>query len=236
MKNSEEFRRVFNKIENYLNKLVNKPVYSRFSNLINLASEKNRAVKEYANDLMEFAELRNAIVHAKNEKIIAEVFKSTIRDLKKIYQQIKNPPLSCEIASKPVYTCQIKDSLLEQIKIMREKTYTHVPVYKNTDFRGVLSESALFSWLGDLGKIDTINKDIKVGDIQKYLNIEGRSNEYFKLIDKKTNIYKVKQLFEQNIEKNKRLGAVFITKSGKGNKKIIGIITAWDLPRIKEVK
>ena len=41
-------------------------------------------------------------------------------------------------------------------------------------------------------------------------------------------------MFEEAIEKGRRLGALVITKSGKKDELPIGIITAWDLPRIDQ--
>ena len=233
MKNSKEFIKIFNALEHYLNKLVNKPCYLRFSELLEEASKINPAVREYANDLREFAELRNAIVHAPTGKIIAEVFSSTVEKFKKIYKRIKTPLKAYEIASRPVYCCDLDDSLSLQIKVMRRKTYTHVPVYHGDLFIGVLSESSIFNWLSDLTRLDLDFNKLKVKDIKKYLSIQNRPNEYFKFVSKHANAYLIKQWFNESIRENKRLGAVFVTQTGAKDEKILGIITAWDLPRIK---
>ena len=89
MKNSKEFIKIFNALEHYLNKLVNKPCYLRFSELLEEASKINPAVREYANDLREFAELRNAIVHAPTGKIIAEVLVLPLKNLKRFISELK---------------------------------------------------------------------------------------------------------------------------------------------------
>ena len=41
-------------------------------------------------------------------------------------------------------------------------------------------------------------------------------------------------MFEDAIYGKNRLGAVLITKNGTKDEKPLGIITAWDLPKLKE--
>jgi hypothetical protein len=36
-------------------------------------------------------------------------------------------------------------------------------------------------------------------------------------------------LFQENLEKKKRLGAVFVTANGKEDEAMLGLITAWDV-------
>lgn len=42
----------------------------------------------------------------------------------------------------------------------------------------------------------------------------------------------VKKRFEQALQEGRRLGAIFVTKSGKSSEPIAGMVTAWDLPRL----
>jgi len=233
MSNTEEFLKIFNELEAYLRKLVNEPRYNPFKNLINEAKKKNPAVGEYANDLWEFAELRNGLVHAARDKILAEVNDTGLCLIKEISQKIKCPPTAFDIATKSVHVCQMDDHLLSEIKIMKEKIFTHVPVYEGNRFIGILSESSIFNWQCETTKENFISQDMKVRDIKKFLDINNRLNEYFEFVSKGTNAYLIKQWFTEAIKKNKRLGAVFVTENGKQDGKMLGIITAWDLPRIK---
>jgi predicted transcriptional regulator len=235
MRNVNEFLQIFNKIEVYIRKLVNSPSYIPFSNLIEKSSQINPTIKEYANDLRELAELRNALVHEKRELIFAEVTDIAVDFSKKIYELIINPPLAIDIANKPVYCCSVNDNLLEQLKIMKENIYTHVPIYNGNNFIGILSESSIFNWLGDIKDFDRSLANMKIRDIEKYLDIYNRSNEYFEFVTKNENVYLIKQWFIEAIKNQKRLGAVFITEDGTQNGEILGIITAWDLPKIDRI-
>ena len=233
MKNSKKFLKIFNALEQYLEKLANKPDHYQFKELVKYLSNINPVIKEYAHELREFAELRNAIVHEPKKKIIAEVYPYVVDEIKKIYKRITRPLKAYEVATKPVYCCDLNDFLLIHIREMRRKIYTHVSVYNGNQFVGVLSESSIFNWLSDLDRFDFDLEKIKVKDIQEYLNIENRPNEYFKFVSKNENAYLIKQWFKEAIGEKKRLGAVFVTETGQKDEKIIGIITSWDLPRIK---
>jgi len=233
MTKSEKFLEKFKKLEKSLREMVNKPKYIPFWELVKEARKINPVVEEYQEDLRELAELRNGIVHTPKGKIIAEVSDFAIELIQEIYQKITKPPTAFEIASRPVYCCQLEDSLLSQLKVMREKIYTHVPVYNGEKFVGVLSENSIFNWYCDVGQKISISSKTKVKEIKPYLDIHNRENEYFEFVKKDENAYKIKKWFSQAIKKNKRLGAVFVTKDGTPKGEMLGIITAWDLPRIK---
>lgn len=73
MLNSERFLNAFNSIEHSLRKLAKKEKGTRFYKLVNIASEHYQIVQHFSNDLKEFADLRNAIVHERTDgHVIAE--------------------------------------------------------------------------------------------------------------------------------------------------------------------
>ena len=62
-KNSSRFLVAFNKIEKFLKEINDSKDYVTFFKSIDLAGRKNATVRKYEDDLREFADLRNAIVH-----------------------------------------------------------------------------------------------------------------------------------------------------------------------------
>ena len=232
-KNTKEFLKVFNKVETYLNTLNKSSSYVSVSKLLKPTSEKNPIIKDYANDLREYAELRNAIVHEEAGTAIADVKARTVSDLKRIYRLIKKPPTVYQLFKKNVTCCQTDDSLLEIIKIMKENTFTHMPVYDKIKFVGVLNEASISRWLGDFvdGKLSNL-KETEVGDLQAYLR--NQPDEHFKFVSKDTNAYLVKKWFLEFVRERKRLGAIFITENGRRDEGLLGVITAWDLPEIDQ--
>ena len=65
------------------------------------------------------------------------------------------------------------------------------------------------------------------------MDIKNRNNEYFEFVSANTNAFLIKKWFTEAVKNRKRLGAVFVTTNGQQDGKLLGIITAWDLPRIK---
>jgi hypothetical protein len=67
-----------------------------------------------------------------------------------------------------------------------------------------------------------------MSEIREYLkHIEGADEYEFLKAD--ADFHQVHFLFEQHIDKGKRLGVVFLTSDGEPTSEIKGLITAWDL-------
>lgn len=235
MSNAEKFISTFNKIAKYLGELYGAEKYIDFMTLVRDLSKSNNVICSYKDDLKEYAELRNAIVHQRRDKIIAEPHEETVQHLQKIYENLKNPPTSLTIASRPVYFCKVDDLISEVVTEMTKKVYTHVPVYEKNKFIGVFSESSITKWLGDSAESDGfLLEQTRIGELKKYLDQLDDEFNCYKFISRTTDVFNIQDAFLSLVSQHKRLGAVFITERGKEDEKILGIITAWDLPKIKE--
>jgi len=51
---------------------------------------------------------------------------------------------------------------------MKDKVYTHVPVYDNGKFIGILSETSIFNWQCEVNEAHINLKNMKVGDIKDF--------------------------------------------------------------------
>ena len=67
-----------------------------------------------------------------------------------------------------------------------------------------------------------------VKDLMQFCSMEDRS-EVFKFIKPGTTLERVYDLFTGITGPNQRVGALFITSSGKNGDPITGMITAWDI-------
>lgn len=79
--NSRRYLNAFNEIEDALRRLVDADKRERFYELIEKAAQKDKSIKTYSDDLKEFADLRNAIVHDRigGEPIAVPHYKTVIR-------------------------------------------------------------------------------------------------------------------------------------------------------------
>jgi predicted transcriptional regulator len=157
-----------------------------------------------------------------------------MRWLKGLYNNMVSPPSALDIATRPVYSCNMKDKIHDTIRVMKENIYTHVPVYKEDKFFGMLTESAVTYWLASQadetggGFITTENTIAGMKDF-----IKNDANNEVLFVERGKSVFEVEEKFFDYIEQGKRLGAVFVTETGKQSEKLLGIITAWDLPKIK---
>jgi len=234
MKN-EQFLKEYKRFETRVKKIANSTEDSdRFMSIVRDAS-KICPILEYERDIIgDLVALRHVIVHKDRDKYLAEINDIAFEKLEKIIRYLEKPPSVKDYFACDVYT--VKDSEITDIVIkkMCETGYTHVPVYSKNKFIGVFSETSIFEWLGDNicdGNANFKKRSISIFNM-KYLNQPEQN--FCDFIGEKTSIFDVQKRFENAISKKQRIGALFITKTGKKDEKISGIVTSWDLPNIKK--
>jgi CBS domain-containing protein len=233
MSNAETFLVLFNKIEQFLDQLNQSTEHYGFRRLVDNLSKRNDLVASFKLELVDYLELRNAIVHKSTGEPIAEPHPDVIKKMQQIYDALSNPPRAIKIAAKPVYSCTTKTPILEIIKEMNRNFYTSIPVYHQDQFVGVFSDNSLTRWLAHINKPLDL-KDILVSQAQEYFDKTDNKFNSYRFMDIETDVFTVKQAFTSFTKEKMRLGAIFLTQTGQKNEKIQGIITAWDLPKISK--
>jgi CBS domain-containing protein len=233
-RNSEAFLEIYNDFDNYLRKILDKPDGYRHFNLIDDFIKNNKSFKKYERDLKAFGNLRNAIVHNPEQKKadpIAEPHEYIVKKYIDIVNLVKNPPTayaSVAIKVEKLYTTTLEASAVKVMKEMTKHTYTHVPVIDNNAVIGVFSESTLLNYFADKGAV-LLEKDVRIKEFIEYIPFDKHKSEYFDFISKRTLLTEVEEMFQGELEENRRLGVIFITEDGNPSQKILGIITAWDI-------
>jgi len=190
----------------------------------------------FRSELEELSELRNVIIYEYKQDVELGIPSGwAISKLKEILDKLKNPQTAYAIASKPVETCGLDWLLSDVIQNMGERKFTHVPVVdKEGKFVGVISESVVVQWTSEClrSKVkEKMAKETKVQDIMSL--IKEPITNYWAFVPMKADGYSILKLFQDYIDRNQRLGVIFVTRNGKNDEKIMGIITAWDLGRIE---
>ena len=224
--NAEILFSLFKQIEDYISNIVNEN--GNFNELVSKACKIMPHIKEYGPELNDLSLIRTLIAHKNRDHLIL-IPEETINRAKEILNYIRNPPTVFDIFEKEVYFCNSNDLLIEVLRVMKEKTFTHVPVYSNKGFIGILSEASIANWLSDSKELNMQN--IKVKELNNFLN--NQPNEYFDFVNKNEDAYKIKERFLNEVKGHKRIGSIFITQNGKNDEKLLGVITAWDLPLLK---
>lgn len=232
---ADEFLTTFNQIEKHLRSLFDATKHIGFKRLVDKLSQSNSLVALYKQDLIEFVELRNAIVHRSTGQPIAEPYAEVVDRIKELYLKLSNPPTALDIANQPVYTCQTDESIANLVKTMQEKFYVFVPVYQGQNFVGVFSENSLTKWLASVAhENEFVISATTVGQLQPFFDEEDDKYNAFRFVAKDTDAFEVREDFVSFLSQKKRLGAIFVTENGSPQEKILGIITAWDIPKLAQ--
>lgn len=195
--------------------------FSQFSN--------KKENKKFKKDIEVIRNIRNLLSHVDCKiegKAAIEINENIIEKFKEIISYLENPPLVTSRYITEMFVVDLEEKL---IKVMNEKKISHVPVLdKDKKLIGVFSENTIFSKLSE-DEIIEIGKEYKVKDYEKYIKLENHSSEYFDFVKRNEELASAQNLFNKSIKKDKKLVMLFVTRNGKKNEEILGILTPWDL-------
>ncbi|MCI0922525.1 CBS domain-containing protein [Sphingobacterium rhinopitheci] len=230
MSNAEKFLEIYNRIDIYL-KDRSKSDYETFATKVK--NSNNVLIKRYQIELLDYGELRNAIVH--NPKIggkyIAEPLAKVIENFESILNKLESPLKVIPEFQFEVLGAKEDDDLLPILKTMRENSFSQFPIFNE---QGVVIElintNTISRWLANQTEDnDIVIENPKVLDL--IIEVEFKQN--YRFISRSTNIYEAYNLFIQQIIKKKRnLDVLFITHSGCKSEKLLGLITIEDIANL----
>ena len=228
MNNIEKFRKLFLEFE----VATRKKVGNDRLNLDECIKElKSKRINPYIRDdnFIDFCRrLRNINSHNINDNYYL-ITDETITKLEKIVEEVKHPYKVSNKATLNIYSKTLNDNVMNTMKDMNEKSYTHIPIYDETNKHlvGIFSENSLFQYILE-DKIIEVDENTKFNDIKKCIDIKF-SKEIVKFVEKDKLYDDVVNEFISEFKNKNKLSCVMITQNGKETEKVIGIITAWDI-------
>jgi hypothetical protein len=236
-----EFVRLFNEIDHYIKRLVGSNGGEGFFRRLQWAVRDNPALKRYHDDLLEYAELRNAIVHERHfpNRMIAVPTESVLADFRRLVERIVRPRRVL-----PQFACALRvfapdEPLSAVLEYMHQTSYTQVVAREGGELR-LVTASAVTRWLaahitappvsdgsgGSLLPASSIDlTDALVADV---LRLE--KPEALLLISSQMTLEEAVDTFQSAISKRRgRLYALVITENGLPHEEPLGIITPVDL-------
>lgn len=221
--NSELFLTAFNRIEKEIKTMLTDKKEMGFSKATRMVSESNAVVRRYCNDLLEFAELRNAIVHNKVDMTyaIAEPHDSIVHRIERIEKELTNPPRVGELYSCDVVFFEEEAMLSELLKMIQQRGIAKFPIYEKNAFKGLVTHKGIARWLASHydSPAETRLKDV--------LAYEKEDNCEFMPVH--ATVYDAIDLFKGQSGRNNRLEAILLTENGTREEPLKGIITSWDM-------
>lgn len=233
--NSGEFLSIYNELDEYMRRTLSADDSIPHRTLIERISKKNNIFGRYRGELIDFAKLRNAIVHNPYKNVaepIAEPHDSILDMYRGIRNRIINPSLAMDIAvkAKDIFCASIEDNALEVMRMMNENSYSHVPIVEKHRVSGVFSQYSIFSYLLKNQSV-CLDCEMKIQTFKEFLGFEAHRGEYFEFISRLTLASEVERMFQRRMEDHRRLGVIFVTENGESHERLLGIITGWDIAR-----
>lgn len=228
MQNSDRFLAAFNRIEAYLKEEGDVSKYEGFSKALNKAIYKNPMIKNFKEDLEKYSNLRNIIIHEsiKPNYVIAEPHIDVVERIEKIAEMFESPERVIPKFKREVKKVDLYDNIAVPLRLIRNG-YSQFPVYNGGRFMGLLSDKCIAKWLAHFIEedIQSIYK-VKVEEILKY---DGSGGRNVRFIHKDTTVYNALSIFSQFRNKNIQVEAILITRNGKTDENLLGIITPRDI-------
>ena len=217
---ADTFLAHFNRIEKWMRERLNNPVNMGFSEMTRRLSRKEKGqIAQFEEDLLQMAQLRNAIVHERiaDDFVIAEPNEWAVQRIETIEQALTKPEKVVPKFAKRVTAFEITTSLETLLTIIAKKQYSQFPIYEKGVFKGLIT-------VRGIGHI--ANRTVRELLASNY----KRSNYQFVSIE--ATVFEVEQMFREQ----PRLEAVLISKSGHPNGELVGIVRPRDLASIHREK
>ncbi|WP_071131496.1 CBS domain-containing protein [Enterococcus timonensis] len=223
--NAEIFLTSFNRVEKYVKVLMKAPNNMGFSEAVRRGSrQKNPILKKYENDLLQMAQLRNAIIHEKisEDFVIAEPNDWAIKRMQLIESELIEPATVYPRFKKHVTGFEKNIPIQDILKKIAEKHYSQFPIYDHGHFLGLVTIRGIGFWLAVESQKGPV--DFRKRTAQDLLNISFKQPNY-RFCRQDTPVSEVENWFQEV----QLLEAVLITKDGNPDGQLLGIIRPRDL-------
>ncbi|MHA6260908.1 CBS domain-containing protein [Sporosarcina sp. CAU 1771] len=230
--NSDRFIMAYNRIEKSMDKESGLTGYMPFYRLIDKVKKNNAIVRKFEDDLREFADLRNAIVHNRTgvDYAIAEPHDNVVELIEYIDRKLSEPVTVGVLFQRKVHTLKVSDTLERGLELIRKKRFNKIPIYDNGKFIGLITAAGITFWLANTYSDGEVSRETTtLSDVY----FHEKKEKAYRFIDKNLSVYEAEEYFKKSVVQGRRLEALLITENGQANEKLLGIITPLDLLRVE---
>lgn len=223
--NAKRFIAAYNRLDQGLREIYSIKRTLTFSDMIRKVANVNTVVSKFEEDLIDYARLRNAIVHKSGDELIAEPNLEVVEKLEKIARIINTPPRVIEcLRPRKVYTVTGDTTLKEVVLQMAKSGYSVVPVYISGTLVGVINRKMIVDGIGKFVEQcrdidDSINEPVS-----KCLDIFNETSHY-EVASTNLTIENMMYMFQQN----RKLSSVVLTENGNYTEPAKAVIVSADI-------
>jgi predicted transcriptional regulator len=231
---NHRFEALFNAANRALKKILNRRGMVSFEDLTREYATSRPQKFQVPREFWETVrKIRNLITHQTYEPLKYPLVPAPkmVERLEEVVSILKNPIRVKQRFLKEVHRVSSATSLIEVLRKMREKRYSQFPVYDDEKYVGLLTENGISRWLSKQIKRKAGLVDLKGVSVKEVLEQEERRQTCL-FVERKKQVIEVVNLFSDK----KELEAVIITKNAGRDEKPLGIVTRWDITRLKPGK
>ncbi|BDG74066.1 CBS domain-containing protein [Roseomonas fluvialis] len=228
---TEDFIRTFEALREEVNRRAGEPnshtLQIDTAAGVDPAIDKNRRLIRYIRDV------RNALQHPQHgaRGHAVQITDAFLNEAKALLRHLQDPPTvrSVGVARRDIRTARLGDRLGDLADMMKRDGFSHLPILDERDVvMGVFNEAAVFDHLwAEPARI--IERDMRVEDILPHCSLDADHTETFQFVRPGTLLDDLVGMFVAPISRTTRLGAAFVTASGKDTEPLQRMITPWDV-------
>lgn len=234
MKNADIFLDLYKQLEKAA---VEKYGFRNDGSQVRMLSRRNE-FKGLRNDLDYVREVRNLLSHRPLVKkdYAVEPTDAMVEFLQKVIDKVKSP-LTAEKIMVPIDKVLYKsdnDRVYAAMLEMNEKNVTRIPIISNGHLLGIFSYGIVMRYLILYREKAEIPENMLFSDILGFLppSFKYENCDEIGFIGRNTTVSEISDMFEQSIKDDRKLVMLFVTESGKGSERIMGIITPRDVAAV----
>jgi len=218
----------YNRIDAFLRKELNLQPFVPFKELIRKYKEKNEWWRD-AEFVRLIASIRNILVHSKRESGYTVIpTEELVEELLRVEKRLTRPMKVLQHFGRDVLTVKMDDTLSSILEKVERHSFSQFPVMKGAKYAGMITENSITRWLAkhrqESGSSISLN-DVRVSEVIQY----EEERQSWKFVSKNSSVDQVIWLFSMN----EPLEAVLIEEKIEKQRRLLGIVTRWDLAKLQ---
>lgn len=232
MKNAtQEFIRLYEDLVEEVNQRAGSPSSHSFE--IERASSRDAVIRNQERLLKYIRDVRHALQHPKHRSpgdavVISDPF---LEEIQSLVEYLRNPPTARRIGVplKKIRTAGLSDQLGDLADSMKLHGFSHVPILDEREtIIGVFNEASIFDYLWSNSET-IIGRNMMIEEILHHCRLDAKHTESFRFVNPNTTLEDLTEIFIAISSPTTRIGAVFVTSSGKPTEPLQFLITPWDV-------
>lgn len=223
-----EFIQAFEALKHEINRRAGR----RSSSLeLDLAADRDHRVARHERLIRHVRDVRNLLQHPQSKSAAVHVTPEFLAETKALVTALQNPPRaqSLCIPRGKLYVADCDQTVVSAADVMRAKKFSHVPILNERDVLvGVFNEAAIFDYFFS-NRTDGKPQELTIRTILVHCRLDAGHTESFGFVAPSTTEDAIVAKLTTVAGPSTRIGALFVTASGKASEPITGMITPWDV-------